>query len=111
MIRLLSYLIAFISIVSAVLGIWAFWLEFGDRIAPPWTPVTPVTVQPDEPERKPAPPTDCSAIQDRSERIFCINKQKQEEECAKTNCRAPTKGQALLALPPPDMTVEQRASN
>jgi hypothetical protein len=96
MIRVLSYLIAVVSIVSALTGLVAFSIDHGDWLKEKtWEiismvyPANPPSVAPPGTNE----PADCSAIPDMAERIFCINKQKERDECARTNCR-PIKGHA-----------------
>jgi hypothetical protein len=90
--RTFSFLIAFISIVSAVTGLVAFYVEYRHDID-----VIISRILPSPPDAT-VPTIDCMAMQDLSERILCLNKQKQErEECAKANCKPATRGQAARA--------------
>jgi hypothetical protein len=99
--RMLSHLITVVSIVSAVVGLLAFSFDYGDWIKEKAkeiiSVISPPIAQPPV-GREPDAPVDCSAIPEMTNRIFCINKQKERDECAKGNCRSPVKGQAAKAL-------------
>jgi hypothetical protein len=99
MARALSYLIAVVSIVSAVAGLVAFSLDYGDWLGQKMRDIiSGISLPLSAPvERRLEEPVDCNAITVTSERIFCINKQKEREDCAKTNCQVPFRGQAAKA--------------